>query len=185
MSQPIYSVYIKPPEISTFPEKLIQYKYWLAVNWALLTCSRTVLYCLNWWNLFSLLNLISFGLPLDEMPFCETAPPPPTAMEPSPPLSWSGGTASKLCRRKATNPLCILQRRPGPTPVLSPINIWSTPAPTQRFPPLLILRSASSKAGEGCEPFYGVCEKQTDYQELKFSLWQSITFTGRWWQVFF
>lgn len=69
MSQPIYSVYIKPPEISTFLEKLIQYKYWLAVNWALLTCSRTVLYCLNWWNLFSLLNLISFWPYLDKIPF--------------------------------------------------------------------------------------------------------------------
>lgn len=69
MSQPIYSVYIKPPEISSFLEKLIQYKYWLAVNWALLTCSGTALYCLSWWNLFSLLNLISFWPHLDEIPF--------------------------------------------------------------------------------------------------------------------
>lgn len=69
MSQPIYSVYIKPPEISSFLGKLIQYKYWLAVNWALLTCCGTALYCLSWWNLFSLLNLISFWPHLDEIPF--------------------------------------------------------------------------------------------------------------------
>lgn len=83
----------------------------------------------------------------------ETAPPPPTAMGSSLPPSWSGGIVSKLHRRKAISPLCILQRRPGPTPVLSPINVWSTPTPTLQFLPFLVQRSVSSKAGRGCEPF--------------------------------
>lgn len=131
---------------------------------------------------FAKLNF--FWAPFGWNAISETAPSPPTAMGPPLPLSWSGGTASKLCRKKATNPLCVLQKGPGPTPLLSPINIWPTPAPAQ-FPPLLVQKSVSSNAGRGCEPFNRVCEKQTDYQELKFSLWQFITFTGRWWRGFF
>lgn len=51
---------------------------------------------------------------------------------------------------------------------------------------ICLYREASpARLGRGCEPFSKVCEKQTDYQELKFSLWQSTTFTGRWWQGFF
>lgn len=185
MSQPIYSVYIKPPEISTFPEKLIQYKYWLAVNWALLTCSRTVLYCLNWWNLFSLLNLISFGLPLDEMPFVRLLLLLPLPW--SHPLHSAGvlGQPQNFAEGRQQTHSVFYKEGLAQHQSYPPINTWSTPAPTQQFPLSLVLRSASSKAGEGCEPFYGVYEKQTDYQELKFSLWQSITFTGRWWQVFF
>lgn len=95
---------------------------------------------------FAKLNF--FWAPFGWNAIYETAPPPPTTMGPTLPPSWSGGTASQLCRRKATIPLCILQRRPGPTPVLSPINILSTPAPTH-FPPLLIQRGVSSKAGKG------------------------------------
>lgn len=169
MSQPIYSVYIKPPEISTFLEKLIQYKYWLAVNWALLTCSGTVLYCLNWWNLFSLLNLISFWPHLDEIPFAR--------LHLFHSLLWGClfqlarvvgnpkyfAVCNRSLQKETNNPVCILQKEPGPAPVLSPINIWSTPAPIQWLPSLqphmVVQKSVSRKAGRVYEPFNRVSEK--------------------------